>query len=119
VFVDALVPTGECSCDGGPRRSGGCASKATWTGRRYAARAVKKIVSEMRADGRGLLWRNSRMPLVARQIRCRICPHHFPNITDPATAGSFFVRCVGAYLAYLMSETARTALRNRQYSGDP
>jgi len=29
-------------CDGGPRRSGGCASEATWTTRPYAARAVKK-----------------------------------------------------------------------------
>jgi hypothetical protein len=39
------------------------------------------------------------LPLVARQIGCRICPHHFPNITDSALAGSIFVRCVGAHIS--------------------
>ena len=31
------------------------------------------------------------MPLVARHIRCRICPRHYPNITGPALTGPIFV----------------------------
>src|SRR5262245_44915464 len=74
-FVDALVPTGKCSCDGGIRRPGGCASEATWTTRRYRRERLK---NRQRAGYWWLwiAWRNSQSVIRGATVPM----HNFPCI---------------------------------------